>query len=819
MATKAVSGALVGVCVVVSLAGLASADSIVLAHTGGTAPSGHLNPEPNGLYVDFTVPVLNSGGQIAFQSDLEGTMFGEVSDTAIFRVDSEEGTIIAQGYFPLPSWQGRFKSFYSPAINYMGQVAFWAENHSGRTGIYCGTGDAIPTQIVRENEPLPDGNGRFDKISKYVLRPLDIMGNVAFRASLKDTAGGTSDDTAIVLTLGSVPKLVAREGSLEPITTNIGYYMDFPSHERVALSEVGEVAFRATIDFPNWDHPMSGIISGRSSLHLQVYEGQSAPGGGYFSSFGQPSIHQTSPYEPSTVAFLAFLQNTPGGVGNDDIGLYQCRGTNLPDTIARRGDPPPDGNGLYDNFSTEISPNYNNMAAFRATMRNTSSGTGLDGDGIYRYQHTDDITETIKIARGGEPAPGGNGVLYTLYQPVLNSGGQVAFAASLWDTAGGVNDNEAIYIGDGLILVEVARKGDPLLGSTITSLHFATGSDSLNGFNDHSQVAYHVNLADGREALLLATPLVQWIGDNNGGWGDNANWTLGIEPAEVHDVVITPGHSVEVAGPRTDTTVKSLTLGTPDGGAATLNLTGAGDLTALGEVAIGTDGHILVGGGRTLSAGALLNQGTLVFDAGQGHVLGDVTNGPGGRILVPAGANAWMHGPLENTGVLEVAPGGVVHLYGLTGNGSMGAGGTTWLEGDVRPGLGVGQMGFEGDVILGRGCVMHIELGGLVAGLEHDQLLVEGDLVLDGLLEVTLVRPFELEPGQYFEIIDVAGTAEGQFSGLGEGDVVGNYGGVDLLITYAAGNGNDVALFAIPEPSSALVLILGVCAFRRRRGM
>jgi hypothetical protein len=47
-----------------------------------------------------------------------------------------------------------------------------------------------------------------------------------------------------------------------------------------------------------------------------------------------------------------------------------------------------------------------------------------------------------------------------------------------------------------------------------------------------------------------------------------------------------------------------------------------------------------------------------------------------------------------------------------------------------------------------------------------------------------------------FEILDIAGTRTGEFVGLGEGARVGNFG-TNLFITYAAGDGNDVALYTV----------------------
>jgi hypothetical protein len=55
---------------------------------------------------------------------------------------------------------------------------------------------------------------------------------------------------------------------------------------------------------------------------------------------------------------------------------------------------------------------------------------------------------------------------------------------------------------------------------------------------------------------------------------------------------------------------------------------------------------------------------------------------------------------------------------------------------------------------------------------------------------------------------------------MNEGDVVGRFGSVNLFLTYAGGDGNDLALTtqAIPEPSAfgLLGLWLVLLATRRR---
>jgi len=71
-----------------------------------------------------------------------------------------------------------------------------------------------------------------------------------------------------------------------------------------------------------------------------------------------------------------------------------------------------------------------------------------------------------------------------------------------------------------------------------------------------------------------------------------------------------------------------------------------------------------------------------------------------------------------------------------------------------------------------------------------------------------------------FNLLRVEGTLTGEYDGLGEGDLVGSFGGENLFITYAGGDGNDVALFTVPEPTMTLtwsMLIELAIMMQRRR--
>lgn len=115
--------------------------------------------------------------------------------------------------------------------------------------------------------------------------------------------------------------------------------------------------------------------------------------------------------------------------------------------------------------------------------------------------------------------------------------------------------------------------------------------------------------------------------------------------------------------------------------------------------------------------------------------------------------------------------------------------------GTITPGNSAGRTEVFGNLTVNSG-ILDIELGGTIGGTEFDALSVTGDVMLGGTLDVSLIESFTLSPEQTFEILDVGGTLTGQFAGLAEGALVGNFG-EDLYITYQGGDGNDVELFTL----------------------
>ncbi len=223
--------------------------------------------------------------------------------------------------------------------------------------------------------------------------------------------------------------------------------------------------------------------------------------------------------------------------------------------------------------------------------------------------------------------------------------------------------------------------------------------------------------------------------------------------------------------------------------------------------------------GSALAAGGIVNDGQISFTGGSFTVgaagfsnnnlaaFEDVTLG--GQYHSPAGSSTSITG--------TVVFGGQVRGAGqFTGTG------LAVVNGQHLPGDSPARVEVAGGFQYGAGASVTFELGGTVPGSGYDVLAVAGDVTLAGTLVVDLIGGFVLAPGMDFVVIEAGGALGGAFDGLAEGATVGNYTGEDLFITYAGGDGNDVALFTapppIPEPGVALLVLSALpLALRRRR--
>lgn len=478
--------------------------SSVIAGTSGScsllAMSGDALPDGSGVLATiFSAPALNVGGQVAFLSQLDGTPLGNRDDFGLFRVDAGAG-LVTIARESEPAGDGvRFLSLIGEgAINNAGEVAF--RTNLVRTpggafdsgGLFVGDGKSRLRQIARTGEVGPDGVGTIS----FVNPPsLNNRGQVAFSASysppLSPNAGlyrGDGQSTAIQLTGGE--RSSASGGNSSVPTFN----------------ELGEIAYYARIDDIERLLRTDGVGQATEIVRL----GQPTPdGNGTVFTIGRPSLN-----DQGQVAFRAGLS----GAAGPGSGIFIGDGESPLGQIVRSRTPSPDGNGVLIGFDNPI-VNNSGEAGFFADLFGSDRGSAEDL-AVFRGDAAGNLS---LAARAGQVVPGGDSIT-DIAGFALNSAGQIAIDATLETSADPGAAIPAIFLyDDSLGLVEVARVGMPMMGSTVTFLRFSSQSirnfstdsgDEWSGLNDLGQVAFLFELANGDRGIALWTipePASAWL--------------------------------------------------------------------------------------------------------------------------------------------------------------------------------------------------------------------------------------------------------------------------------------------------------------------
>ncbi len=271
-------------------------------------------------------------------------------------------------------------------------------------------------------------------------------------------------------------------------------------------------------------------------------------------------------------------------------------------------------------------------------------------------------------------------------------------------------------------------------------------------------------------------------------------------------------------------------------------------------------GGLVLGNGSLRSDAGITNFGTMAFSSSDtvlAHIIGDVTNESNG-LITNSGGSATFFDDVVNNGEIRTNAGSTTVYFGsYSGNGDTGVG-TVIMEGDLKPGFSPGLMAFGGDLSFGDSATTEIEIGGPTPGADYDQISVADQLTLDGMLNVSLFGGFTPVAGELFSILTAAGGVTGVFDSetlptLGGGlgwDVLYSPTAVELLVVplngdfdadgdvdvadallgqrwgasldgwaanFGTAGGPLVGAAAVPEPTCAALLLIGLLVFSRRR--
>ncbi len=515
------------------------------------AVSGQKAPGTNAgvLFNRFTVPTMNSGGQIAFRAELVGADVSQLNGVSIYRYDRERGaTLMArEGSLLTPSSGDHTIAFISglPTINDVGQIAFHAnlsntiDSDRSPLNVILRVSESNQEVIAGESDPVPvlGSDVRVFGINSRSLPTLNNAGESAVVVTVRGSNSLFGDAETVLLDGGDSGQRIDGVESFHAPGTPGG----FRSFGQPVVNGSGETAFFselfATIG-DNFTNSRNNIALFRRTAGRQLFKvarlGEPVPGleeGVIFSGFGTDRFRPFLPPAFNHQGELAFYGEVDGPtVGEADQVLFSSLFGNPLQVIARRGDPAPHAgiNATFGrlNFFSQLVLNSEGHAAFLAEL----TGEGIDdsNDGVI---YAESVTGLRLVAREGQLAPETEpGTHFLELQGVnlidgllFNGRGQAAFAAGLGGPEVDDSSDFGIFAEDlagNLRLIartgeEINVSDDPLAPDwrqidflSISDRNLAGNGGNEDGrpsaFNDLGQLAFHAQFTDGTSGIFVS---------------------------------------------------------------------------------------------------------------------------------------------------------------------------------------------------------------------------------------------------------------------------------------------------------------------------
>ncbi|MCL4789253.1 MAG: hypothetical protein KJ070_21060 [Verrucomicrobia bacterium] len=457
-------------------------------------------------------PTINNNCQAAFGANLALTNSGVITAGALFLAADGNLVEIVRGGNPALDLNGNFNGFTAPislddagrsviGVTYVGTFNGVNDNE----GIVAFTA-SNRVQLAREQSSVPG----------YSSDPLAIFYTPVNQIVLQNNDGQSSfvANTRLTGIPGAVWILFRAQGTnLTPLFQS---GMSLPDGNGTvgainsggSINGSGEVAFTLSIN-GSTNLSSGGLYRSDGINHVKLLRSKEpAPdGNGTFNGIDDATINKHG-----NAAFRATIVGSLNNIANE--GIFFADGSSVTQ-VARRGQVVPGGNGTFSAFQSafaSVAFNDSNQVAFAATLTGTSGGSA---DNVAVYITTNNTL--VQIARKGQSPPEGNGVFFSFTFPALNNKGQMAFLAGLSGTSGGSADDVGLYfVDESLNLHLIAREGQMLEGSVIQNLGlgFVGGANNgtKSGLNDYGQVGFLANRFTGSiytEGLFLWTP--DWI--------------------------------------------------------------------------------------------------------------------------------------------------------------------------------------------------------------------------------------------------------------------------------------------------------------------
>jgi hypothetical protein len=358
-------------------------------------------------------------------------------------------------------------------VNSRGDVAFFATLSRGVSdeGIFLQRAGRIVT-VAREGDRIA-GVGQLSGFGKHPTPAVNDAGTVAFAASV---TGGRAVEGIFTWSAGRL-RAIATTGTPVPgMPSTVLAGVDAPT-----INARGDVIFLATVR--RGRESSEAILASRGGLLRKVVaQGDPAPAGGVFATFGSPALNAGG-----RVAFAAVVEGraVPGGIfvaSGDRIDMAVAAGAGTPI------------GGIFAKFSERIALNDSGSIAFHGILKFAPVSAAIF------------VVESGRpraVARLGDTAPDGGTIAHFGLWPALDSAGAAIFAASI---EGGPTP-VAILKADGTAFTRIAGVGDPLPGGGRVASFTLYPVVSVGPRGHVSFAVAPTAASDGPEGLFAARPV------------------------------------------------------------------------------------------------------------------------------------------------------------------------------------------------------------------------------------------------------------------------------------------------------------------------
>jgi hypothetical protein len=784
----------------------------------------------------FAGPAINDAGTVAF--------FAE-------RANGEENGIFTGNGAPIVTNSGPLETFpLMPRIDSSGIVFFAAGLDTGAVGIFRHNGGTMTT--------IADSSGTFD--TSFGRPSINDAGMVAFSANL-DSGG----DGIFIYKDETVTNFVNSSGSFAP-----GF--------GVSINSLGKVAFTAQLD-SNMTFDL-GIYTGPNPIFDRVIEPGNALFGSTLVTVGEAKINDNGQIaftygladgrqgiavaEPGNVIYW---DDPSGGSFNDAMNWNPARVPGVDDiAIFDTGAEeqyvvtfPQDNDNEQIVVRDKVKLDFTSLLR-EYTLFNAQQAVIIEDRGALLLE-SGELTSygDVMIGNGtnGSLIVSDLAVLSTFSRDVLVSSDNQT--VSLFEVDGGEVDVAGgavrLGVGEGSILAIIGNSGMLKCKKLIvgeqsqTALLVDKGDVKADEIRIGAQGNGSVTLLN-QAKLETGQAMIGGSGSKGAeiSMASGATWTVDGDLNIAGGMAAGQSATLAVANSIL-TVLGNFNVGESSSGVTRIDLSGSTEVVISENVAIAGD--------DSSTSMRLLSGATRIASAG------DVTVGGNGLY----GTLSGVIGARFTANNFDIRPGGNLR-------GRFRAVGQILRNGGyVATGFSAGVLTVEGNYVQTSTGTLQIEIGGLAADTEYDQLVVTGDVNLNGTLRLEFINGFLPKLGDTFDFLQVGGSLTGDFSQVqirgihsdwdfefvrggtnlqlrslsnaapvlpGDFNEDGSVDAADYVVwrngqgtlyteddhqiwraNFGRTSGNAAAqeLFSVPEPTALVHLVFGMLATSRRRVM